>query len=269
MRHLLSQVPSVLGYYGNRGLNLVFRRTVDVVRLSHRFVQAFQPWGVVLAFLSLSATVIAFAVESEDRQSERIFRAWDVVLETTRNTSSQVTLGGHRMHRPAAGLRRGLEYLNRAFQGRWCNDVVKVVSAYVTGNDQRRCVFPKKPREFLIALSLKGKSLQGIRLSGAQLASTDFTDSFLIFADLSGASLLFSNFSTALIVGTDFSGADFLNSSLEKAKVGCNEADGVRKCTDFRGAKNLNCTQLMKAVDWHQSYRDDNLSCGKNALNSP
>ena len=265
MRSRLSQAQSVVDF-GKRGLNLVFRNIVDGVRVSHWFVQAFQPWGVVLAFLSLLATVIAFVVESEDRQSERIFRAWDVVLEATRNTSSQVTFGGNNVRRHAAGLSRGLEYLNRNFQGRWCNGFVNIVSIYVTGNDQRRCVFPKKPRELLVGLSFKAKSLQGIRLSGAQLAFTDFSDSFLVGADLSGARLLSSNFSGALIVGTDFSGAYFQNSNLSKAKIGCTEESGIRKCTDFRGAKNLNCTQLMKAVDWHQSYRDDTLSCGKSVL---
>ena len=152
-----------------------------------------------------------------------------LVIASTRDTPSQASQQGPNIHTPSAGLRRGLEYLNRDFQRRWCSDLVRPVSVYVTGNDQRRCVFPRKPREFLVALDLKKESLQGIQLSGAQLAFTDFAGAFLIEANLSGATLLFAKFSNALVVATNFRDADFQNTVLDKTKFGCTGEFGNRK----------------------------------------
>ena len=237
MRNRLGRARVISAHYLKRCLSLVLRKTVGGASRLHRTLEAFQPWGIVLALVSLLGTSIAFMIESEDRQTERTFRAWDVVIASTRDTPSQASQQGLNIHTPSAGLRRGLEYLNRDFQGRWCSDLVRAVSVYVTGNEQRRCVFPRKPREFLVALDLKKESLQGIQLSGAQLAFTDFAGAFLIEANLSGATLLFAKFSNALVVATNFRDADFQNTVLDKTKFGCTGEFGNRECTDLRGAK--------------------------------
>ena len=269
MRNRLSQARALTVRYSRRIVTSGIQTTIRGATMLKRFVEAFQPWGIVFAFLGLLGAVVAFMVESEDRQSERIFRAWDVVLTSTGQSAYKLTRGDNRLRRPDAGLRRGLEYLNRDFEGRWCNSVANAISVYVTGNDQRRCVFPRKPRELLMVLDLRSTSLQGVQLSDAMLAFSDFRKSFLINANFSRANLLYTDLSEALVVGVDFRGADFQNSILTKTTFGCTGDPGERKCTDLRGVKNLTCSQLSQAINWHLSYRDEGLSCGRSIPRSP
>ena len=45
----------------------------------HRAVHELQPWGIVLTLVGVVIALITIMVDLEDRQSERIFRAWQVV----------------------------------------------------------------------------------------------------------------------------------------------------------------------------------------------
>ena len=73
--------------------------TVQVARCSHRFVRGFEPWGIILTFLGLAIALITIIIDLEDRQSERIFRAWQVVrgfesraVEFDEPVSKEITL---------------------------------------------------------------------------------------------------------------------------------------------------------------------------------
>ena len=111
----------------------IYRTIYQFVRLLQSLAYALQPWGVVLASVSLIVTVMGFAVEMEDRQSERIFRAWQVVLQATRDTIPDEVSGtprssnsdGEPLNYSPTSIREALEYLNRSFPGRICDDSLK------------------------------------------------------------------------------------------------------------------------------------------------
>ena len=76
-------------------------------------------------------------VDLEDRQAERTFRAWQVVLTVRTAGSSR---------------REAVEYLNREFDGRWCGFWMNRVSKQLTGNNRRKCLNPRKARESLVGI---------------------------------------------------------------------------------------------------------------------
>ena len=110
-------------------------------RRSHRFVHDFEPWGIVLTFLGVAMALVTILVELEDRQVERTFRAWQVVLVERSIASSQ---------------RQALEYLNRTFDGAVCVRPITWLSIWLTGNRHRECLFPPKARQSFRGIDLRG-----------------------------------------------------------------------------------------------------------------
>ena len=116
----------------------------------HRFVREFEPWGIVFTVLGLAVALVTIVIDLEDRQSDRVFRAWQVVREfEIRNLEldgfSIVGAGG-------SSMREAVELLNREFDGFMCVPGVGWISEALTGNDRRECLIPKKKREWLTGL---------------------------------------------------------------------------------------------------------------------
>ena len=96
-----------------------------------------EPWGIILTLIGLVIALITVVVDLEDRQSERTFRAWQVVREYEDRAGA-----------PGSSLREALQFLNREFDGAWCGFLVSWTSQRLTGN-RRECLFPRKVGESL------------------------------------------------------------------------------------------------------------------------
>lgn len=212
----------------------------------NRLVHNFEPWGIFLALIAFFFTMTGFMLELEDRQSERIFRAWEFVLRVTTtpskiNPNVQVAAQG-------SSVREAMEYMNRKFDGMGCFEWVGWLSNELNGNIARECIFPKKERESFEFFSIPGASLFKIKLPGADLRGADLSRAKLWEADLRGA---------------DLSGVALEEAALRKAKLwgaDLREADLSR--ADLRGATGINCDQLKRARIWEKAYRDKSLACG-------
>lgn len=175
--------------------------------------------GLVIFFTLFGAliAVVTFVVDLEDRQSERIFRAWQVVREFASRSE-----GG-------SSLREALQFLNREFDGSLCWFPVGWGSEKLTGN-RRECLFPSKNRESLVGLrarrvDLTGIDLSGANLSGANLSGANLRGAILRHAILRNATLIAADLVSADLSGADFSGADlsannFSRSDVRRALVG-------------------------------------------------
>ena len=206
-----------------------FSRTVQAARGSHRLVRGFGPWGIVLTLISVTIALITIMVDLEDRQAERTFRAWQIVLAERSVGSSQ---------------REALEYLNRTFDGSVCGSWVNWVSKGLTGNSRRECIIPRKERGSLAELAATNAGLPGAELPGADLyraelaladltranlldanlAFADFSranllDANLAFADLSRAELTSANLQDANLAGADLTGAELQDANLSGANL--------------------------------------------------
>ena len=108
-----SKIWSIM-YIGAQGIAL------GSIKLN-RWVRNFEPWGICLTFIGLVAAFIGLIIEIEDRQSERIFRAWDIILSVKANTSES-SLGPNNEIPSSGGssVRQALQYLNRDFAGKGC-----------------------------------------------------------------------------------------------------------------------------------------------------
>lgn len=233
----------------------------------HRLAHKLQPWGVGLTFVGLLIASLAFMVDLEDRQSERTFRAWQVV----RGFENQVRderVPGEVVGAYGSSLRVALEFLNRDFEGFICGSGVGFVSKYLTGNLTRRCVFPRKNKESLTRISAFSSDLTGASLAGANLSSAvlqyvnfshaDLTGADLSEADLTGAQLVRAhltgaNLKNAWLTGADLTGANLTTADLtgvdfeyaDLARTSLNCADIAR--AEFQDAKNLEQQQLNAA----------------------
>ena len=157
---------------------------VRIGRGSHRFVHQFEPWGIVLTLIGVAIALITIMVELEDRQAERIFRAWQVVLTVRTAGSSQ---------------REAVEYLNREFDGRWCSSWMNWVSKQLTGNNRRECLIPKKARESLVGIEAPKANLRDVDLTFANLRDATLADADLTSAILPSATLTDADLRSAIL----------------------------------------------------------------------
>ena len=169
----------------------------------HHLVRQFEPWGIVITLFGLVFAAIALMVDLADRQSERTFRAWQVVREYENREGTS-----------GSALREALQFLNREFDGAVCRFPVGWFSQWLTGN-RRECLFPLKNRESLAGLEARRVDLEGIDLSGADLSEATLLgvtlrdailqDANLRDATLKGADLVNANLSGANLTGVDLS----------------------------------------------------------------
>ena len=205
------------GRAGRRFRAAVFSRTVQAARTSHRLVRGFGPWGIVLTLISVTIALITIVVDLEDRQAERTFRAWQIVLAERSAGSSQ---------------REALEYLNRTFDGSVCGAWVNWVSKRLTGDSRRECIIPRKERESLaelaaISAGLPGAELPGADLYRAELAFADLTRANLLHAKLAFADLTRANLLDAELAFADLTSADLTSANLQDANLAGAELAGT------------------------------------------
>ena len=182
-------------------------------------VVGFEPWGVFFAMVGVLIASTAFMVELEDRQSERTFRAWTLILDIDRE--ARAYHDGQSSTPPDFGsaIRESLEYLNREFEGRFCWFWVKPASRWLTGNDRRTCVIPGKRREKLPNRFLRETQLEGIDLEGAVLKKIDLESANLTGANLSRANLLGANLRHADLPDANLARAKLRKANLEDATL--------------------------------------------------
>ena len=213
-------------------------------------MREFEPWGIVFTVLGLAVALVTIVIDLEDRQSDRVFRAWQVVREfEIRNLEldgfSIVGAGG-------SSMREAVELLNREFDGFMCVPGVGWISEALTGNDRRECLIPKKKREWLTGLKgpfadlmeaklegarLAEAKLRGAYLAGADLAGADLSDADLSDADLVDAYLNWAYLSDADLSGTDLAGALLLSAYLTGADLsGADLVDAVLMSANLTGA---------------------------------
>ena len=196
-------------------------------RRSHRFVHKFEPWGIILTLVGLVIALIAIVIDLEDRQSERTFRAWQVVW----GFESHVRESNANPHPGTFGsaLRQALEFLNRK-------------------SDGFLYVIPKKHKESLAGFRGRRANLSSISLTDADLTGTDLTRANLTGADLTGANLTGADLPRANLTGADLTGANLTGADLPRAVLpGANLTGAVLKEAVLTEA-NLTRAVLTRAV---------------------
>ena len=262
-----------------------------------RWLGALVTWvgklGWLVTAIGLLGGCLAFMIEMEDRQAERIFRAWEIVAKTVPTEQIAVARGGPTVGNSNTNAGRALEFLNREFSGLGCGGIVTDIAGLMTGDERRECVLPRKRRESLAGLQLSNMYLEKVWLPKALLKLTQLEGSFLEKANLEEADLTCANLASTLLAssemekatlkrarmrsanlaearlnnsdlrGTDLVVAHLKATDLEGARMGCLETgSGNKVCTDIRGATSLTCEQLRKARNWESAYRDEGMQCG-------
>ena len=228
----------------------------------HRFVSAFEPWGIFLVLIGVAIAVFAMLIESEDRQADRTIRAWEFV---------------HNIPPVGSSHRVALEYLNRSFDGFICMQPVNFLARLITGNSRRTCLVPPKQRESLEGIEVTGANLSYAALpiadlDGANLSLTNFsfadlslanlsnallTDALmqevnlrfaqLFFSDLGGAVLTKSNARNAAMLGSDLEAADLSEADFGDASfLRANLTNAILHSANLSGA-NLTEAELTSA----------------------
>lgn len=195
----------------------------------HRFMVLLEPWGIGLAVFGLLVTLAGFMLDLEDRQSERTFRAWEIISMT-------------KGERSGSAVRQALVYLNREFKGRICGKWVINISVYLSGNDSRRCVIPKKPRESFRFIEIQRAVLYKADLRKANLYGSNLSKADLNLADLNGAKLDGANLSEAKLSGANLGGATLSQANLWGVDLRMADLSGA----DLNGA-NLDGANLGRA----------------------
>ena len=203
-----------------------------VGRKAQRFAGVFEPWGIVLTLVGVGIALITIFVDLEDRQSERVFRAWQVVRAFETSNEEQANVGAQ-----GSSLREALELLNREFDGFLCIPGVRWVSGLLTGDRRRGCLFPMKRRESLAGLLalgavLWGSDLRGADLRGADLRDADLRGAYLMEARLKGANLSGAHLVSSRLMDADLDDVDLSNARLIQANL---RYSGL-KDADLRGA---------------------------------
>ncbi|MEO9902346.1 MULTISPECIES: pentapeptide repeat-containing protein [Alphaproteobacteria] len=144
----------------------------------HQGIVRFEPYGIILAAVGLILTFGTIVLDLEDRQSERIFKGWEILAldhPTVQNSSAK---------------RQALEFLNRKFDGRFCSDsLVPPIIRFLNGNASRRCLIPAKAKEAFPRLVAEGTQLHLLNLPGGNLLYAILKEADLWRANLSGANL--------------------------------------------------------------------------------
>ena len=207
------------------GVSTAARRGGDLVArvpaAANRLARTFEPWGVLCAFIGVVVASVGLMIDLEDRQSARVFRAWEVVLIATASPAeARPDDSPPQVRRTGSSTRQAMQYLNRQFAGAGCFWWVTALSEHLTGNDHRECIFPAKQREALVALSLSYSNLSNARLRGAELARSALRGADLATADLRDANLQHTDLRGADLEDTDLRGANLQGACLSSSLMG-------------------------------------------------
>ncbi|GJL65434.1 MAG: hypothetical protein NPIRA05_04050 [Nitrospirales bacterium] len=191
----------------------------DTARSTHRFVKAIEPWGIGLAVLGFGLSALVLVIDLEDRQAERTFRAWEVVL------SSQYNPNGRN------SMKLALEYLNRQYTPPpWlCGKWIRSISTQLTGNLSRTCFIPKKDRAsfrdakfsnaFLFNVNLQNALLENANLTNANLTNSNLREANLREANLLKTNLREANLTNAFLLNANLDNANLTNANLPNANL--------------------------------------------------
>ncbi len=229
----------------------VFLLALRSARGAHRLLRAIEPWGVVFGLIGVVVALITLVVDLGDRQSERVFRAWQIVRQAENDSEQADAIVGtsaiSTMPRGAFGggssLRRALEYLNLQSGGVLC-------WAEEGPNIYRGCLVPGKQRESLYRLQARRTDLSDAHLPDAILISANISNSLLERAHLVGASLQQAKLREANLAGAELVDADFSRADLAGATLtGADLTDA-----------NLTSATLTEATLWMTNLTEANLT---------
>ena len=212
---LKSGLDRAILYYDD----IIYPRIRSPLLKAHKTVSFLSPWGIVLTLLGLFFALLGFMLELEDRQSERVFRAWEAILVATERTRSSAPDEVF-SYKSGTQIRGALEYLNRRFDGAGCFAWVNILSIGLSGNSTRGCIFPEKVRESFSSIYMPYSDLQRVLLPHAHLPNAMLKGSNLRFAKLPGANLMSSQ-----LQQTDFTGADLRCANLRGSTLQSNRSD--------------------------------------------
>lgn len=170
---------------------------VAVFKRLHRYVDLLEPWGILIAVIALMMSIISFWWDYQDREDERIVRAWQLLLHEASGNSYK---------------RNALEFL--VARGEYLYGVD------LSGDNFRRYQYLQEanlenaamPNSFLRYVDFSGAILSGSLLDNADLTGSSLVNAKLNSAKLRDAILQKSNLSSARIRQADFSGADLRQS---------------------------------------------------------
>ena len=219
------------------------RFLVLVLKRMNEFVRVVEPWGVFIGVIALILALMTFALELEDQRDERLFRAWDFLLEYDRNSRAYRIGESDVYTSPAGAVYQALEFLNRKVEGRLCSSLLKSMFQFFSGATNRECLFPSRARQSLAYRYITSVELTGIDLPEADLAYTDFSYTILSGANLENANLEGANLKYANLVGANLKYADFSEASLYYANLG-----GANLKSANLGGVNLKNANLANAV---------------------
>jgi hypothetical protein len=173
--------------------------------------------GGVFALSGITG-VVALALDIENREEDRINRAWTLIAAAKADSTGNI------------GLRDALETLNsrRISLGR-----IQVPGADLQGVNlsNSRLEVADLSETNLAEANLHGSYLDNANLTGAGLAGADLSDADLTEADLRGANLLAANLKGADLTMTRLNGAELTDANLRSARtVGGRIADEGHFC---------------------------------------
>ncbi len=197
----------------------------------HRAIVQFEPYGIVLAVLGLILTFGTIILDLEDQQSERIFKAWEILALDHKNINN------------SSAKRQALEFLNRKYEGLFCSaTIVTPIIELLNGNQSRKCLIPAKSKETFPYLDARNTSLGWVSLPRAILYRAVFTNATLSWADLTGAYLVEANLS-----GADLSEANLRVANLRGASLIDADLSGAYLIEAYLGGANLRGARLSGA----------------------
>ena len=210
-----------------------------------RWVRSIEPWGVFLAFftglVALIVALVALSIELDDRQSQRIIRAWEVVFDAREILASSISVPAAESLAPGSslpplfhsqpalifhpppvpvlgsGVRQALQFLNSEFEESGCCGIVHWLSKLLAGNRSRPCIFPDKKRESFQGLRLPRIDISEAQLPDVDLTEANLTEANLTEANLTEANLTKANLSNAHLDEANLSGADLTGANLSDA----------------------------------------------------
>ena len=186
-----------------------------------KLVHGFAPWGIFLTMLGLLITLFGLVIELEDRQSERIFRAWATVTEVERQSRSRPyeEVGLKWLSGSGSAAYQAIVFLNRDFNGRFCGLWLVPIFEFLTGNHTRTCFIPKKRKGSFANRDFRGANFEFISLTSAVLVNVNFENANLENANLENAILVGANLADAILADANLEYAILEGANLEGANL--------------------------------------------------
>lgn len=203
--------------------------------------------AVVVGLALVIATAITFSMKSEDRQTQRIAQAWQLVNKSEPGDSGKGPV---------------LEFLNSQqislkgvdLSGAQLGDADLSGANLLDANLSEAFLFNTNLSEGnLTNANLSEANLYGSNLTGAKLNAANLSGAYLIIANLSEANLSNADLSKAFLQGTNLSGAYLIEANLSGVflqgsnLLGAYLSDADLSAANLSSSRNLSQIQLDKA----------------------